>query len=83
MAFTCLIEFEPRGQQCLQRAVMKVLGDFAVVTLVGLHCLRDQLTSHLLQCLHPRGPTGEYVTQRGHRDRQPEQEAEMRVHHVR
>jgi hypothetical protein len=32
MAFTCLIEFEPRGQHRLQRAVMKVLGDFAAVT---------------------------------------------------
>ena len=83
MAFTCLIEFEPRGQQRLQRAVMKVLGDFAAVTLVGLHCLRKQLTGHLLQRLHPRGPTGEHVTQRGHRDGQPEQKAEMRVHHVR
>ena len=48
MAFTCLIEFEPRGQQRLQRAVMQVLGDFAAVTLVGLHCLRDQLAPHLL-----------------------------------
>ena len=83
MAFTCLIEFEPRGQQRLQRAVMKVLGDFAAVTPVGLHCLRKQLTGHLLQRLHPRGPTGEHVTQRGHRDGQPEQKAEMRVHHVR
>jgi len=56
MAFTCLIEFEPRGQQRLQRAVMKVLGDFAAVTPVGLHCLRKQLTGYLLQRLHPREP---------------------------
>ena len=48
MAFTCLIEFEPRGQQRLQRAVVQVLGDFAVVPLVGLHCLRNQLTAQLL-----------------------------------
>ncbi len=62
IAFARLIEFEPRGQQRLQRAVVQVLGDFAVVPLVGLHCLRDQLTAHLLQRLHPRGPTGEHVS---------------------
>ena len=48
ISFTRLIQFEPRGQQRLQRAVVQVLGDFAVVPLVGLHCLRDQLAPHLL-----------------------------------
>ena len=47
IAFARLIEFESRGRQRLQRAVMQVLGNFAFVTLDGLHCLRDQLTSHL------------------------------------
>ena len=48
LSFPCFVEFEPRGQQRLQRAVMQVLGDFAVVTLVGLHRLRDQLAPHVL-----------------------------------
>jgi hypothetical protein len=36
ISFTCLIQFQPRGEQRLQRAVVQVLGDFAVVTLIGM-----------------------------------------------
>ncbi len=72
IAFACLIEFQSRGRQGLQRAVMQVLGNFAFVTLDGLHCLRDQLTSHLLLCLQPREPTCKYVTQPGDPVGEPE-----------
>ncbi len=54
IALTGLVQFEPRGQQRLQRAVVQVLGHLAVVPLVGLHRLGHQLAAHLLQRLDTR-----------------------------
>ena len=48
VALTGLVEFQPRGEQRLQRAVVQVLGHFAVASLVGLHRLRHQLPAHFL-----------------------------------
>ena len=48
------VEFQPCGEQRLQRAIVQVLSHFAVAPLVGLHGLRNQLPPHVLQCLHPQ-----------------------------
>ena len=82
-AFAHLVEFQPRGQQRLQRAVVQVLGHFPVAPLVGLHRLGHQLAAHLLQCRDARRPSRQHQAQRRRRDRQPQQEAELRVDDVR
>ena len=81
--FPDFVEFQPSGQQCLQWAIVQVLSHFPVVPLVGLHGLRNQLPPHVLQCLHPHRSPRQHVTQRGRRDCEPEQKAEVGVHHVR
>ena len=53
VSLTRFVEFQARGEQCLQRAVVQVLRHFPVAPLVGLHSLGNQLPAHLLQCLDP------------------------------
>ena len=48
IALTGLVEFEPRGEQRLQRAVVQVLGHLAAAPFVGLHRLGHQLAAYLL-----------------------------------
>ena len=58
VALAGLVEFEAGGEQRLQRAVVQVLGHFAVVPFVGLHRLGHQLPAHLLQRLDTRRSSG-------------------------
>ena len=78
-----LVELQPGRQQRLQRTVVQPFGDFPVVPLVGLHGLGHQLAAHLLQGLHPLLATHEHEAQHGGGHRQPHEEPEVRVDHVR
>ncbi|MGO9924787.1 MAG: hypothetical protein ACLPLP_01240, partial [Mycobacterium sp.] len=62
---------------------MQLLGQCPGVALVGAHRLRDKRAAHVEQCRHARGGASQEITQGGHRSRQPQQQSEVGVHHVR
>ncbi len=71
-AFAHLVEFHPRGQQSLQRAVVQMLGEVAVGPLVGLHRLGNQTAAHVEERRDTGRPTGQHQTQRRGGDGQPQ-----------
>ena len=77
-----IIEIQPRCEEILQRSVVELLGEFAVLALLGAHGFGDQPAPNIEKELNSSSATRQSERQCGDGHRQPEQAADLHVDHM-